>query len=67
MLFRSCVLLAVSLGEDTDTVASVAGGLAGLYYGYDSIPKEWLTVIAKRNYIENICNKSYVALRNKGL
>lgn len=43
------MLLAVNLGEDTDTVAVVAGGLAGLHYGYDSIPKEWLSVIARRD------------------
>jgi ADP-ribosyl-[dinitrogen reductase] hydrolase len=47
----------VNLGEDTDTVAAVAGGLAGIYYGYDSIPKEWLSVIAKHEYIENLCNE----------
>lgn len=35
-------LWAVNLGEDADTVAAVAGSLAGLYYGYDNIPHEWL-------------------------
>lgn len=55
--YKDCVLLAVNLGEDTDTVASVAGGLAGLYYGYDSIPKEWISVIAKREYIESLCKE----------
>ncbi|HRU42202.1 MAG TPA: ADP-ribosylglycohydrolase family protein, partial [Candidatus Diapherotrites archaeon] len=43
--YKECVLTAVNLGEDTDTVAAVAGGLAGLYYGYGSIPQEWLSVI----------------------
>ena len=28
------MLKAVNLGDDTDTVAAIAGGLAGLYYGY---------------------------------
>ena len=28
------MLKAVNLGEDTDTVAAIAGGLADLYYGY---------------------------------
>ncbi len=37
--YKDCVLKAVNLGEDTDNVAAVAGGLAGLHYGYDSIPK----------------------------
>jgi ADP-ribosyl-[dinitrogen reductase] hydrolase len=54
--YKECVLLAVNLGEDTDTVASVAGGLAGIYYGYESIPEDWLSVIAKRDYIESLSN-----------
>jgi len=53
--YKECVLMAVNLGEDTDTVAAVAGGLAGLYYGYGSIPQEWLSVIVRRDYVEDIC------------
>lgn len=60
--YKDCVLMAVNLGQDTDTVAAVAGGLAGLYYGYDSIPGEWLSVIAKREYIADLCNQLYKAL-----
>ena len=59
--YKDCVLLAVNLGEDTDTVAAVAGGLAGIYYGYESIPKEWISIIAKRDYIESLSNQLYVA------
>ena len=34
--YKDCVLKAVNLGNDTDTVASVACGLAGALYGYES-------------------------------
>ncbi len=40
--YKECILKAVNLGDDTDTVAAITGGLAGLYYGYEEIPKEWL-------------------------
>ncbi len=53
--FRECTLKAVNLGDDTDTVGAVAGGLAGIYYGADNIPQEWLAAILKRDYIENLC------------
>ena len=53
--YKSCVLKAVNLGEDTDTVAAVAGGLAGILYGYDNIPQEWKDILIKRDYIENLC------------
>ncbi|MCQ2497283.1 MAG: ADP-ribosylglycohydrolase family protein [Lachnospiraceae bacterium] len=53
--YKECMLKAVNLGEDTDTVAAIAGGLAGLYYGYEAIPGDWLSVIRKREWIEEIC------------
>ena len=53
--YRDCVLKAVNLGGDTDTIAAVAGGLAGALYGYDAIPKEWLNTLKRREYIENLC------------
>lgn len=54
---EACLLKAVNLGDDADTVAAVAGGLAGLYYGYDAIPKAWLDVIKKRAWIEEVCEE----------
>ena len=56
--YRDCVLKAVNLGDDTDTVAAVAGGLAGALYGYDAIPKEWLDTLKRRDYIEEMCERA---------
>lgn len=53
--FKACELRAVNLGDDADTVGAIAGGLAGLYYGYDTFPKDWLAVIQKRQWIEDLC------------
>ena len=47
--------LHVSLAGDADTIAAIAGGLAGLAYGWDSIPAEWKTTLAKHDYIDNLC------------
>ena len=55
--FDQVLLKAVNLGEDTDTVAAIAGGLAGLYYGYDAIPADWLSAIKRRDWIEEMCSK----------
>ena len=57
--YKECVLKAVNLGEDTDTVAAIAGGLAGALYGYDSIPQEWKDTLMKHEYIEKLCEKAY--------
>lgn len=56
--YKECVLKAVNLGEDTDTVAAIAGGLAGALYGYDAIPKDWLETLKKREYIEEMCERA---------
>ncbi len=56
--YRDCVLKAVNLGDDTDTVAAVAGGLAGVLYGYDAIPTEWLDTLKCRDYIEAMCDRA---------
>jgi ADP-ribosylglycohydrolase len=55
--YAEAVLKAVNLGSDTDTVACVTGGIAGLYYGLETIPQEWLTVIARKNDIEVLAEK----------
>ena len=52
--YKECGLRCVNLGDDTDTVAAIAGGLTGLYYGYDGIPAEWLDVIQRREWIEDM-------------
>ena len=56
--YRACVLKAVNLGEDTDTVAAVAGGLAGALYGYEAIPAQWLAQLKKREEIDAMCRKA---------
>ena len=53
--FEDALLKAVNLGDDSDTVGAIAGGLAGLAYGYERIPEEWLSVIQKREWIEQLC------------
>ena len=52
--YKSLALKAVNLGEDTDTTAAVAGGLAGIFYGAESIPAEWLATLKRREYLEKI-------------
>jgi ADP-ribosylglycohydrolase len=55
--YKEAVLRAVNLGEDTDTTGAVTGGLAGLLYGIDTIPKEWLQKIARYDDIANLAEQ----------
>ena len=52
--YADAVLKAANLGEDTDTTAAVTGGLAGLLYGWMTIPEEWLASLVRREDIENL-------------
>lgn len=49
--YADAVLKAVNLGSDTDTTGCVTGGLAGLYYGYEAIPSDWINEIARKEKI----------------
>ncbi len=53
--YEECILTAINMGHDADTVAEVAGGFAGLYYGYDEIPEEWRKTVLASDMIKDIC------------
>lgn len=50
--YAECVLAAVNFGDDTDTTAAVAGALAGIVYGMEGIPGEWLSALRGSEVIE---------------
>ena len=54
--FRDAVLKAVNLGRDTDTVGAVCGGLAGIYYGCEGIPQEWIDDIPQIEGVFELCD-----------
>lgn len=45
--YKNCVLKAVNLGHDTDTTACIAGGIAGIFYGIETIPSHWIEQLAR--------------------
>jgi ADP-ribosylglycohydrolase len=47
--YEAAVLRAVNLGEDTDTTATVAGGLAGLHWSIEAVPARWRTALARHD------------------
>ena len=65
--YSAAVLKAVNLGGDTDTTSAVTGGLAGLLYGYDQIPKRWIDVLARKNDIEDLCRRLANRLQANGI
>ena len=50
--YRDTIERAIRYGNDTDTTACIAGGLAGLRWGIDGIPAEWLAGMRGRDIVD---------------
>ncbi|MBW2038197.1 MAG: ADP-ribosylglycohydrolase family protein [Deltaproteobacteria bacterium] len=59
--FRDTVVTAVNCGGDTDTIGAMAGAIAGAYYGFSSIPSEWLSPLENgekgRDYVATLAEE----------
>jgi ADP-ribosylglycohydrolase len=55
--YRESVERAIGFGEDTDTTAAVAGGLAGAYWGVGGIPSDWLSGMRGRDIAEPLIDR----------
>ena len=55
--YEEAVLKAVNLGGDTDTTAAICGGLAGIYYGFDAIPIDWINSIKYIDRVISLCER----------
>lgn len=55
--FLDVVIGAANEGDDSDTVAAIAGGLAGLDCGYGRLPKEFYEVLLVKDELTYISNQ----------
>lgn len=55
--YRDAVLKSVNLGGDTDTNAAICGGLAGIYYGFDAIPVDWIESVPHLDKVLSLCEE----------
>lgn len=59
--YRHTIVRAVRYGNDTDTTAAIAGGLAGIRWGLDEssggIPAEWLDALRGKDVVDRILAK----------
>lgn len=59
------ILYSISLGGDTDTIATMAGAIAGAYYGMDQIPQIWIQYCEAYQEIDELANKMYELLKKQ--
>jgi ADP-ribosylglycohydrolase len=55
--YREAVLLAVNLGDDTDTTAAVTGAIAGAIGGTRGIPLQWLETLVGRPMVARLAER----------
>ncbi len=55
--YRGAVVTAVEYGNDTDTTAAIAGGLAGVYFGSGSVPVAWHRGLRDRGVAQGLVDR----------
>ena len=55
-------MAAVNLGGDSDTIGAVCGQLAGAFYGYSAIPKEWITAVKDWERVDALIDRFLAAV-----
>ena len=55
--YNESILKAVNLGDDSDTVGAVAGGLLGIEYGIEAINPRWIEELQNIQLLNSICEK----------
>ena len=61
--YEGVVRVAIALGNDTDTTAAVAGGLAGLRHGLGGIPVRWREGLRGREIFEPLLRRLHSTLQ----
>lgn len=59
--YENVVRRAIALGEDTDTTACIAGGVAGVAFGVEAIPADWLAALRGRDICDPIIDRLVAA------
>ena len=62
--FSTAIIGSINLGGDTDTIGALTGSIAGIIYGYDDIPKDWLGDLQKQDYLKLMYNGFIKAMSN---
>ena len=56
--FKDVIRRAILLGNDTDTTAAVAGGLAGVRYGIKGLPEDWMGLLRGKELVQAILDRA---------
>ena len=55
--FKETIIATTNIGNDTDTIGAIAGSMAGIIYGIDSIPENWLNKLQRKDYLIDLATE----------
>ena len=64
--FDELIPYAISLGGDTDTIASMAGAIGGAYWGIEGIPREWIEAAEATEKAVQLADRLYDLVHGLG-
>lgn len=53
--FEEGMMICANLGNDVDTICCIYGQIAGVFYGYEAIPKRWVDGLQQLHLVAEVC------------
>lgn len=55
--YKEAIIASTNIGGDTDTIGAIVGSMAGIYYGFESIPSNWLDKLQRKEYLMELASE----------
>ena len=55
--YKDAIIASANIGGDTDTIGAIVGSMAGIYYGFESIPSNWLDKLQRKEYLMELASE----------
>ena len=55
--YKKVIIRAANTNGDSDSIACIAGAISGAYLGVENIPKHWIDVIEKKEYLKDLATR----------
>lgn len=52
--FKETIVASTNIGNDTDTIGAITGSIAGIIYGFDKFPKNWVDKLLRKDYLTEV-------------
>lgn len=61
--FKDCIIATTNIGNDTSSIGALTGSIAGIYYGTNNIPTNWMESVRRKDYLISLSEEFEKYLR----